>query len=71
MRFAKDAYQAREVTVRGEIEGWYFGNIIFGGLIGLLAVDPATGAMYTLKPNSVGTLDSLRSRELTETSRSP
>ena len=28
---------------------WYFGNIIFGGLIGLLIVDPATGAMWKLK----------------------
>jgi hypothetical protein len=61
VRFAKDGYQAREVTVRGEVNGWYFGNVIFGGLIGLLAVDPATGAMYTLKPAAVGaTLDSLK-----------
>jgi hypothetical protein len=61
IRFAKDGYQAREVTVRGEVNGWYFGNVIFGGLIGLLAVDPATGAMYTLKPDAVGaTLDSLK-----------
>ncbi len=61
VRFAKDGYEAREVTVRGEVNGWYFGNVIFGGLIGLLAVDPATGAMYTLKPDAVGaTLDSLK-----------
>ena len=61
VRFAKEGYQAREVTVRGEVNGWYFGNIVFGGLIGLLAVDPATGAMYTLKPDAVGaTLDSLK-----------
>ncbi len=61
VRFAKEGYQAREVTVRGEVNGWYFGNVIFGGLIGLLAVDPATGAMYTLKPDAVGaTLDSLK-----------
>jgi hypothetical protein len=31
------------------------------GFIGLLAVDPAPGAMYTLKPDSVGaTLGSLK-----------
>jgi hypothetical protein len=43
------------------VNGWYFGNIIFGGLIGLLAVDPATGAMYTLKPDAVeGALSSLK-----------
>src|SRR5678816_1242997 len=39
----------------------YSGNILFGGLIGLLAVDPATGAMYTLKPKEVSTtLDALK-----------
>lgn len=61
VRFSKEGYQAREVVVRGEVNGWYFGNIIFGGLIGLLAVDPATGAMYTLKPGGVeATLESMK-----------
>ncbi len=30
------------------LDGWYVANILFGGLIGLLIVDPATGAMYKL-----------------------
>ncbi len=30
------------------IDGWYLGNILFGGLIGLLIVDPATGNMWAL-----------------------
>ena len=30
------------------MDGWYIGNILFGGLIGMLIVDPATGAMYNL-----------------------
>jgi hypothetical protein len=61
VRFAKEGYQPREITVRGEVNGWYFGNVVFGGLIGLLAVDPATGAMYTLKPKAVSsTLDALK-----------
>jgi len=30
------------------VNGWYFGNILLGGLIGMLIVDPATGAMYRL-----------------------
>ena len=58
---AKDGYTPREITVKGQVNGWYFGNIIFGGLIGMLAVDPATGAMYTLQPKQVaGTLDALK-----------
>ncbi len=59
--FSKDGYQTRDVTVRGQVNGWYFGNIVFGGLIGMLAVDPATGAMYTLRPEQVNsTLDALK-----------
>lgn len=37
-----------EQTITGTISGWYFGNILFGGLIGMVAVDPLTGAMYSL-----------------------
>ena len=42
-----------EVHIKSTVDGWYFGNLLFGGLIGLLIVDPATGAMYTLKPNEL------------------
>lgn len=65
VKFSKEGFAPREVTVKGQMNGWYLGNVIFGGLIGLLAVDPATGAMYTLTPKAVGaTLDSLKvSRE--------
>ena len=30
------------------IDGWYFGNLLFGGLIGFLIVDPASGSMFDL-----------------------
>lgn len=32
-------------TLTPGMDGWYIGNILFGGLIGILIVDPATGAM--------------------------
>jgi hypothetical protein len=35
------------------MSGWYIGNILFGGLIGMLVVDPQTGAMYRLEPKSL------------------
>jgi len=54
VHIAKEGYRNFDVTVEGAVNGWYFGNILFGGLIGLLAVDPATGAMYTLKPKEIG-----------------
>ena len=61
INLAKDGYHVRDIVVQGEVNGWYFDNVLFGGLIGLLAVDPATGAMYTLKPKEVSaTLNALK-----------
>lgn len=53
VRFEMDGYSPKEMTLKGSVNGWYFGNIIFGGLVGLFIVDPLTGAMYTLKPDDV------------------
>jgi|SRR5690606_33906794 hypothetical protein len=36
------------VPINYKLNGWYFGNILLGGLIGMLIVDPASGAMYKL-----------------------
>lgn len=49
----KPGYKPTEVRVRANINGWYFGNILFGGLIGMVIVDPITGAMFTLKPDQI------------------
>lgn len=46
--FEKDGYQAKTVPVDFKLDGWYFGNILVGGVIGMLIIDPATGAMYKL-----------------------
>lgn len=40
-------------SIRSEIDGWYIANVLFGGIIGLLIVDPATGAMYKLPESAV------------------
>lgn len=44
----KDGYLPKTYTLKSSVDGWYFGNIVLGGLIGMLIVDPATGAMYNL-----------------------
>jgi len=49
VRLTMEGYQPSVVTLRAHLNGWYFGNVLFGGFIGLLIVDPATGAMYSLK----------------------
>ena len=46
--FRKDGYADQVNNLTSSLDGWYVANIVFGGLIGLLIVDPATGAMYKL-----------------------
>jgi len=41
-------YNPGKGQIRGTLDPWYVGNVLFGGLIGLLIVDPATGAMWRL-----------------------
>lgn len=49
VKFEKDGYQSKTVPVDFKLDGWYFGNILVGGAIGMLIIDPATGAMYKLE----------------------
>lgn len=51
--FKKDGFQTKTVQVTATVNGWYIGNLVFGGLIGLLIVHPATGAMYRLNPDDI------------------
>ncbi len=48
LTFSKPGYTPRHSQLRAEISGWYFGNIVFGGFIGALIVDPITGKMWKL-----------------------
>lgn len=47
-----DGYKPYETKLTKKFNTWYLGNIIFGGLIGLV-VDPITGAIYELSPDQV------------------
>ncbi len=40
--------QLRTFALTPSLDGWYIGNILIGGPIGLLIIDPLTGAMYKL-----------------------
>ncbi len=53
LTFELAGYQPTTVEVKPKVSGWYFGNILFGGLIGILIVDPATGAMWNLSPEKL------------------
>jgi len=44
----KAGHYPSSVQVSAGLDGWYFGNILIGGLIGMVIVDPLTGAMWKL-----------------------
>lgn len=50
--FEKKGYKTVQVKLVRSVDGWVWGNIIFGGLIGL-AVDFGTGSAYKLSPEAV------------------
>lgn len=45
-------YRAATVNIDPGINPWYFGNILLGGVIGMVIVDPLTGAMYRMVPRT-------------------
>lgn len=48
IKCTKEGYQNGSSEFSANLNGWYIGNILVGGLIGWLIVDPATGAMWKL-----------------------
>lgn len=62
-KFSKKGYPTQTVALTPSMNPWYAGNILFGGLIGLLIVDPATGAMWTLEKEYVVNLGATASNE--------
>ena len=48
LEFEKEGFAKRTYVLSASLNGWYFGNILFGGWIGMLIVDPLTGAMYRI-----------------------
>lgn len=47
-----DGYKPYKTKLVKKFNAWYIGNILFGGIIGLI-VDPATGAIYRLTPSEI------------------
>jgi hypothetical protein len=61
IEYSKPGYVPATSYLSSTLNGWYLGNILFGGLIGILIVDPATGAMYRLPSEHFATLTPLKS----------
>ena len=45
---SQDGYTTGRATLSADLDAWYIGNILFGGVLGLLIIDPATSAMWKL-----------------------
>lgn len=52
LHIEKDGYKPVDVLLTQSCDGWLWGNVVFGGLIGL-AVDFITGDAYDLDPEVV------------------
>lgn len=54
VRIELEGHEPQVVDVVARPNGWYlFGNIAFGGALGHFVIDPFTGKMYKLVPESV------------------
>lgn len=53
VRLELDGYQPHTVMFDRSVNGWFWGNLLLGGIIGM-AIDAANGAMYKLSPEEIG-----------------
>lgn len=54
VKISKTGYETQVIPVTASPSGLYIGgNLIFGGLIGWLIVDPLNGKMYNLSPENI------------------
>jgi hypothetical protein len=51
--YSKEGYRPSTKVLGTSFDPWYLGNFIFGSWIGFLAVDPLTGAMWSVDEPSV------------------
>ncbi len=53
VKLSSNGFSEKIVPVNYKLNGWYFGNLLIGGLIGMLIVDPATGAMWKIQDPAI------------------
>lgn len=41
------------IPINYKLNGWYFGNILIGGVLGMLIIDPLTGGMWKIQDRVV------------------
>lgn len=64
--FKRENYPDTVMRRSANLDPWYLGNLLFGGLIGLLIVDPATGAMWKMDESPISDLSTEKCDERSE-----
>ncbi|HUM66014.1 MAG TPA: hypothetical protein PLV32_09220 [Chitinophagaceae bacterium] len=49
VKLSSPGFDEKIVTIDFKLNGWYFGNLVIGGAIGMLFIDPITGAMWKIQ----------------------
>ena len=55
LTFSAPGFQSKTIPLLCKVDGWYWGNLLLGGALGMLIIDPATGAMYKFSQESIST----------------
>ena len=53
LEFNKEGYERGNDEITAKVNPWYYGNLLLGGYIGLLLIDPLTGAMYKIETREI------------------
>ena len=49
---SKEGYEDKEVIIKNSLTGWFWGNLICGGVLGII-IDMSNGAAYELEPETI------------------
>ena len=49
VKLSSPSFADKVIPINYKLNGWYFGNLLFGGIVGMLIIDPATGAMWRIQ----------------------
>lgn len=69
VRIDKTDFLTQEVTVDSRVSAWFYGNVVLGGIIGII-VDTTTGNIWTLDKNEINvTLDPVLKQSIFQNNR--
>lgn len=73
VNFSAPNHASQTYPLDTSLNGWYFGNVVFGlfGVLGFLAIDPATGAMWSLPEHVNVSLSPMKTQRNFPSANSP